>query len=271
MTKLINGSVDSNGVSINYYRIPGEKPPVVLVHGFSDDGLCWNKIPQFLSASYDVTMLDMRGHGLSDKPESGGRYEDMAGDVFAVIRSLNLSKPVVMGHSMGAATAAVLAESYPDWVSGVVLEDPPWHDPQKINPEQQAMFAQGFRKMIEDFKNKTLEEVIASGKQNNPNWDESEFIPWAKAKQLMGLQAFQYITAEQRPWLEIVQHLTVPGLLFTADVERGAIVTPQVADTVKKYWKSGEIVYLDGAGHNIHREQYKRYCDALTNFLKKIF
>ena len=51
-----------NGVRLHYYRTGhGDKPPLVLVHGFSDNGLCWTPVARDLEAEYDVIMPDMRG------------------------------------------------------------------------------------------------------------------------------------------------------------------------------------------------------------------
>lgn len=270
MTKLMYGSVMANGVRINYYRTGGEKAPVVLLHGLSDYGMCWGRFPVFLAPIYDVVLVDMRGHGMSDKPESGYRYEDMAADVLWVIRTLNLAKPVVIGHSMGAGTAAVLAENNPEFISGIVLEDPPWHDPALRNQNEREQFIRTYQQSIENFKTRPLEEVVKFGKENNPNWDESEFLQWAKGKQLTSLHTVQYLQEEQRPWLEIVKNLRVPGLLLTADVDRGAIVTPQVAAMVETHWKKGQVINLPGAGHSIHREQYYKYRDEVKKFLRKV-
>ena len=78
MARLLFGHVMANGLKINYYRTGGDKPAVVLLHGLADYGLCWTRFPLFLEPSYDVVMVDMRGHGMSEKPDNGYRAEDMA-------------------------------------------------------------------------------------------------------------------------------------------------------------------------------------------------
>ena len=57
-----------NGLKLHYTRTGGAKPPVVLAHGFSDDGLCWTPVAEALAADYDVVMVDARGHGRSAAP-----------------------------------------------------------------------------------------------------------------------------------------------------------------------------------------------------------
>ena len=66
-----SGDVTVNGLRLHYTRTGGAKPPVVLAHGFSDDGLCWTPVAEALEADYDVIMVDARGHGRSEAPEQG--------------------------------------------------------------------------------------------------------------------------------------------------------------------------------------------------------
>ena len=122
--------IHANGIRIHYTRTGGAKPPLVLAHGFSDDGLCWTSVAQDLAADFDVIMVDARGHGLSDAPEQGYSPLEQADDLAGVITGLKLSRPIVLGHSMGAMCTLTLAGRYPDLPGAIVLEDPPpWWTP----------------------------------------------------------------------------------------------------------------------------------------------
>ena len=50
------GNVIIDGIKIHYYRSGGKKPPIVLLHGATDDGLCWGRTAQELAEQYDVIM-----------------------------------------------------------------------------------------------------------------------------------------------------------------------------------------------------------------------
>ena len=56
--------VESNGINIHYHRTGGPYPVLLLIHGFTDNGLCWSRVARQLEANYDILMLDSRGHGL---------------------------------------------------------------------------------------------------------------------------------------------------------------------------------------------------------------
>lgn len=152
--------IEANGLRLYYTRTGGDKPPVVLAHGFSDDGLCWTPVAEELAADYDVIMVDARGHGRSDGPEEGYGSAEQAADLVGVITALGLQRPAILGHSMGAATTLVLAGTYPTLPGAILLEDPPaWWltDPTAPATNRRARFGE----WIVALKRKTRTEMIA--------------------------------------------------------------------------------------------------------------
>ena len=127
MTEWHSGFVEANGIRLHYTRTGAgalrAKPPVVLAHGFTNSGLCWTPVAAALEADYDLIMVDARGHGQSDAPETGYTLAQMAGDLRGVIAGLGLRRPAVMGHSMGGGTTLALAGLYPDVPGAIILED----------------------------------------------------------------------------------------------------------------------------------------------------
>ncbi|MAI15856.1 MAG: hypothetical protein CMP94_00535 [Gammaproteobacteria bacterium] len=60
------GDIYFSGMRINYYYTDGvDKPSLILVHGFTDNGLCWTRMTEALMSDFDVVMVDARNHGLS--------------------------------------------------------------------------------------------------------------------------------------------------------------------------------------------------------------
>ena len=125
MDQWTAGYFVSHGTKLHYYCTGGSKHPLVLLHGITDDGLCWAPVAESLAEKYDVIMVDARGHGKSDAPENGYDYETMAKEIAGLIEGLGLENPVVMGHSMGAMTALTQAALNPKLPRAIILEDPP--------------------------------------------------------------------------------------------------------------------------------------------------
>ena len=78
MNSWTSDYVDIKGVKLHYTRTNGNKPPFLLLHGYSDNGLCWTRTAEALKKDYDVIMPDFRNHGLSSVSETGiNSYEMM--------------------------------------------------------------------------------------------------------------------------------------------------------------------------------------------------
>lgn len=129
MTNWISGVCKASGVQIHYLRTGGRKPPLVLLHGLTGSGACWIPLARSLQDEYEVVMPDARGHGSSSTPLNGYRYQHHASDVVGLIHALELQAPVLLGHSMGGMTAAVVASQTAAAIRGVILADPTFVTP----------------------------------------------------------------------------------------------------------------------------------------------
>ena len=265
-----SADIEVNGLRLHYTRTGGDKPAIVLAHGFSDDGLCWTPVAEMLASEYDVIMVDARGHGRSDGPEQGYGLEEMAGDLARVITALRLHHPAVLGHSMGAATTLILAGTRPDLVRAILLEDPPtwWVAgfPPGFHAERQAWM----RANIIGLKRKTREELIAEQHAASPSWSEAELGPWANAKLRFSFNALNRFGATPVDWQAILPRITCPALLITADPARQAIVSEEDAAALQALMPQLRVVHIPEAGHNIRREQFTRYIDAVRTFLMEV-
>jgi N-formylmaleamate deformylase len=270
MSNWSEGQIFSNGVNLHYYRTGGDKPPVVLLHGFTDNGLCWTSVARVLEQDYDVIMYDARGHGLSDRPITGFTPQLLTEDAANVIQILQLERPFLLGHSMGAATAGQVAARHPDLVRAMALEDPPWH----VFEHERATTLGGnrafsFKDWVADLKKLTREEIIAIGQKSNPSWPEEELGPWADAKLQLSMDVFTDRQRVAQPWREVIPRISCPTLLITADPARGAIINQNDVQEIEHLWHSGTVLHIEGAGHNIRREQYTTYITAIQAFFQE--
>src|SRR5918998_145004 len=230
------GYVETNGLRLHYTRTGGNKAPLVLAHGVTDAGPCWTPVAEALAAEYDVIMVDARGHGRSDAPERGYGPAEQAEDLAGVIAGLGLNHPVVLGHSMGAATALVLAGAHPDLPGAILLEDPPaWWTDRSDSPEEIERRV-AMRDRAIGLKQRSWEDLIARQRAEQPGWSDAELEPWADAKQRFSpnvLCVFDRDNGSNVDWQAVLGHITCPALLIIADPERGAIVTDQSAAALK--------------------------------------
>jgi pimeloyl-ACP methyl ester carboxylesterase len=120
-----DGYVYGNGARLHYYHAvpsPG-KPVIVMIHGVTDNGLCWTTLTWKLQDDYDVYMVDTRSHGLSDPITPADDGDTLIKDVVEFVKAMGFEKPILMGHSMGGATVIRVGAEYPDLAKAIVVLD----------------------------------------------------------------------------------------------------------------------------------------------------
>lgn len=274
MSAWQGGDVETQDVRLHYTRTGGDKRPLVLAHGVTDDGLWWSPVAEALASDYDVIMVDARGHGQSSAPEQGYGPAEQAEDLRALIASLGLERPAILGHSMGAATTLVLAGTYPDVPGAILLEDPPswWMPapPQEQAPADDGRLA-GMRAWMLGLKSKTREELIAQQRSETPGWSEGELGPWADSKLRVSPNVVSVFNGASAPvdWAALLPKITCPALLITGDPAQGSIVTEEHAAALQALVPQLQIAHIAMSGHNIRRDQFERYLDVVRGFLAK--
>lgn len=135
-------SFDSNGTKIVYFT-QGKGEPVVLIHGWlSSAGVNWAfpGTSAHLAKDYQVIALDVRGHGLSDKPTKDEAYGlELVEDIVRLLDHLKIKKAHIVGYSMGGIITANFASKHPDRVRSSTLAGMGW---LKEGEMAQAFFAQ---------------------------------------------------------------------------------------------------------------------------------
>lgn len=257
-----DGYVVANGIRLHYWRTGGNKPPLVLAHGSSDDGLCWTNLAKEFQNDFDIIMFDARGHGLSDPPTPSDAPDVQVEDLAGLIKELKLNKPILMGHSMGSASVAHFAAKYPDVPRAVILEDPALVRPATPPASQTTPETRRANILA---RNNTSEEALVEGcMKNSPKWGRSECEFWAPSKRRHHPNTALVSTANRPPMRDLFPKISAPTLILKADAD----------DTLKKQneevaalLKRGTIVHVKGAGHNVRREGKEETIQVLKGFL----
>jgi len=111
-----------NGVGINY-KVGGQGPVVVLLHGYTQTSHMWLPLLPELAKSHTVIAPDLRGAGGSGRTPSGYDKRTLAQDIHALVRQLGHRQVSLVGHDIGLMVAYAYAAQYPSEVSKVVLMD----------------------------------------------------------------------------------------------------------------------------------------------------
>jgi pimeloyl-ACP methyl ester carboxylesterase len=120
--------VEANGIRIHVAE-QGTGPLVILCHGFPECWYSWrHQLRALADAGYHAVAFDLRGYGLSDRPQEVEKYTVLhfVGDVVGLLDAFGEKQAVIAGHDVGAAIAWQAALLRPDRFRGVIALGPPF-------------------------------------------------------------------------------------------------------------------------------------------------
>ncbi|MEV0408395.1 alpha/beta hydrolase [Actinoallomurus sp. NPDC050550] len=212
------------------YQVYGASaaPPVVLLHALGEVGSTWQETATGLAVSHHVYAVDLRGHGASDRAAAYS-FELMRDDVVALLDVLGLDRVTLVGHSMGATVAYLLAGRHPERVDRLVLEEPPPPvpaDPPRHLPEHP---------------------------------EETEAFDWAAVDAI-----YRQRNDPDPAYWDVVAAITAPTLVVA-----GGPGSPLPQDQMARLAETipdHRLVTID-AGHLVHEERPEEFAAALAAFL----
>lgn len=248
----------------------GAGRPVVLVAGFGMDHAVWDGEVRALAADHRVVCVDMRGHGLSDKPLSGYDLPRMAADLAAVLGALDLRDVTLAGWSFGGQIAFQLAATDPERLAQLVLvgsngvrasrsESFPFGQPP--GEVRSALIAA-------EQANRVLarRQTIASGFHAEPDpWA----LGWLVSRSLQGMPSWAaiacYETMLTADLVDAIPRVTLPVLqvIGTADPVHSA----RGARWLAAQLPDARLVELAGCGHYPMLEAQAAFHAALLDFV----
>ena len=110
-------------IDMFYFDTKTEGPVILCLHGRWGRAETWYDFIQHYGKQYRIIAPDQRGHGLSSKPISKYRPEEMAEDVIELLDFLKIGSVILVGHSMGGRIASYFAKLYPKYVKGLAILD----------------------------------------------------------------------------------------------------------------------------------------------------
>jgi len=115
--------IEANGLRFHALDWGGRGDWLVLLHGLASQAHIWDLVAPQLIDRFRVIAIDQRGHGLSDKPDSGYDFATITRDLDAILSALKIDQAWLAGHSWGGNVAVHYAADHPQRVSGLILVD----------------------------------------------------------------------------------------------------------------------------------------------------
>ncbi len=261
-----------NGINLQVYRStpPAGGPPVLLLHGITDDAMAsWSRVAGALCDRYDLIMPDQRGHGKSDKPAGGYRFEDFAADAAGLVDALGLNRPIVIGQSLGGMIAAAFAALYPEKTRAAVLVDPAWFEGDGTPEERESMAQENYHNVVQ-MQSMTRDALIEHARREEPLWSEEDLVIWPDGQLQVSSEAVKQIILSYRgaAWREYLLKIQCPILLITVEKNgQPGMVTPEMAQEARSLNPLVREVHITGSGHCVPRDAFEPCIQAIQDFL----
>jgi pimeloyl-ACP methyl ester carboxylesterase len=267
-----------------------EAPPILILHGITQSTTTWGWLVPQLATAHRVVRLDFRGHGRSGRTPGAYSFRDYVADATAICERVLGRPAVVIGHSLGGGTAAGLAQTRPELVRGVVLEDPALMPPSP-STEADALdgnsLLDGFRLMRESIPRMQeagmsaadlVELLRLAPSPSGPLFGDTvhDDALCAMAEAMLQLDAAvldPVFDGSSAPVFDPDRELPVPGVVLAGDpASPDTIVREPDLARLAKHSPLVERRVVPGAGHLIHdsKEHRQAVLDAVHDLLARL-
>ena len=263
------------GVELHYIE-QGQGEPLILLHGGQGDYRSWEPQMKVLSQQYRVISYSRRYHYPNNNPLTAKYHSAYteADDLAAFIRKLKLGRVHLVGTSIGAFTALVLAVKHPEMVRSLVLAEPPVHQWVRDTPNGAAVYSEFMTTIVEParaaFKagdDKGAMRIFVDGFSGTPGFDN--LPPERVAAVMQNSRFFKANTLSSDAFKNLskdkVKRLRIPILIVTGEntIRIHKLVNEELARLLPK----AERVIIPKAGHGSPRENPQAFNEAVFKFL----
>jgi len=237
--------VERDGVRIHYLD-EGAGEPVLLIHGHTFDRRVWDEVaPPLADSGRRVLRPDLRGHGLSSRPDKGFHHSHHAADMAAVLDDAGVGPATVVGYSVGGAIALEMALTMPGRLRALVLVAPVLPD-RPFEPE----FFANLKEVAKAIRSDGLEAAMLGPWLEGPLLATSLGAPGVRERLVSMLRDFpgaEYLATErdrvERDW-------TVPDRLAEVDVPVVVVVGDRDMPGFRA-WADEIAAAIPGAGSRV--------------------
>ena len=254
-------------------RRAGDRPVILLVHGFTGTGDTWRRLTAALVDHLDVVTVDLPGHGRSTAPGDPARYafDRLADDLVAVLDAVDGRRVIVLGYSMGGRAALKLALRHPERVAALVLESA---SPGIVDPAERAARRQSDHDLAGMLERDGITPFVDHW-ERLPLWaSQSGLDEWTRAE-LRAQRLMQSPAGlanclrgagqgEDPPVADRLGEIRVPVLLLAGALD-GAYVA--FARAMAPRIPEARLEIVPDAGHAVHLERPAEYAAAVKGFL----
>jgi non-heme chloroperoxidase len=250
-------------------------PPILFIHGWSQNHLCWaSQYDSTLAAQFRLVAYDLRGHGMSDAPLEPEHYTDSArwaDDLSAIIDTLGLDRPVLVGWSYGAFVICDYVRKHGQSRIAAInfVEAAVQLGPAAFG----TLIGPGFLDHFADLTADDLPTNIRGARaflraciaQPLPAETIETALCWNIA---VPAHVRANLAAREIDDTDVLSTLTVPMLVTQGRAD--SVVLPTMAEHILAICPGAEASWYDGVGHAPHLEAPERFNRELTELAQRV-
>jgi pimeloyl-ACP methyl ester carboxylesterase len=248
---------------IHYVTAGKGNHTIVFVHCWAGNIGFWREQVPALADKARLVLIDLPGHGQSDKPHTQYTMDFFASAVLTVMRDAKVDKATLIGHSMGTPVICRVYKQAPEKVAALVAIDGTLRRP-KLTPEQSEQFVAAFR--APEYRENTRQVMgsmfPAPGTEALRDRVVSELLATPQHVMLGAMEGM--FGADQPDW--DIQKATVPVVVINAP---NPMWTDEYKDHVRSLSPKTNYRVIDGVGHWLMLEKPGEFNTALIGMLRK--
>jgi pimeloyl-ACP methyl ester carboxylesterase len=250
-----------------HFRAYGQGEALIILHGLFGSSENWHSICTTLGQDLHDFALDQRNHGRSPHSQQMN-YALMARDVYEFIRTQQISRTHLLGHSMGGKTAMQFALEFPEQLAKLIVVD---ISPRAYAPSHEQIFAALTSLSITQYETrKQIEDALAS---SLPDLALRRFLLKNLARDAggrfywrMGLSEIYKNYDQLCGAIDTEQSFAGPALFIRG--ETSPYLGPEDYDTITRLFPRAEFRTIPGAGHWVHAKQPTAFVEIVQEFLR---
>ena len=232
----------------------------MFLHGLGVSGAVWQGIGRLFGTFARLVAPDLRGHGESDKPSAGYLPRDYVGDIAALVAHEPARPLAVIGHSLGAVVAALLAAERPELMAKVILIDPPF---DASRPRDHIA-------TVEKLRHAEPGALEAELMRREPGMGDLYAKALASLYRTAADGAFSAMLRAEPGFpaaVAALPNISIETLVVAADPRQDAALGVEAAEHVASLLQHGRLVTIPGARHAVHASKPRELVKVVREFL----
>lgn len=255
------------------YKVDGEGPCIVLLHGFTGSQSTWSAFVEKWQSSFRMITVDLPGHGKTIG-QASRTMKEVCDDLACLFTHLEIGPFHLVGYSLGGRTALSFALLYPAYVTSLILESA---SPGLKTDQERAERIESDRRLAQRIQENGLAKFVDFW-EDLPLFASQRKLAHTIRAAIREERMHQSVeglvqslltmgTGCQPSWWDQLKELKTPVLLIVGEWDAKFV---EINQQMKRKLETAELAVIKQAGHAVHLEQFSLFANRITEFVLRI-